>query len=253
MTGDERFLFDLQGWISIPNALSAEELQQLNALMDRRVEAEMEAGSCRHRFTQLLEWGGPFRNLIDHAAIYPRLLELLGAGLRLDHEYAVVLRKPPLSGINILHGGATPFDATQYYHYNNGEIRNGLMVVAYNLKDVNPGDGGFAVVSGSHKSNIPFPEHWRTQAASLDCVQKVAAPAGTAIIFTEALTHGTLPWTAATERRTLFYKYSPAPLSWASGYYCVQDYPDLTLRQRELLEAPNARYPERFINSTPPE
>ena len=33
--------------------------------------------------------------------------------------------------------------------------------------------------------------------------------AGDAVIFTEALTHGTLPWTAAHERRLLRYLYSP--------------------------------------------
>ncbi|HZP81290.1 MAG TPA: hypothetical protein VFB21_06615 [Chthonomonadaceae bacterium] len=40
-------------------------------------------------------------------------------------------------------------------------MRNGLTVVAYNLKDVNPGDGGFGCVPGSHKSNLPFPSEWR--------------------------------------------------------------------------------------------
>ena len=38
-------------------------------------------------------------------------------------------------------------------------------------------------------------------------VTRVAARAGTAIIFTEALCHVTLPWTAPSTRTTLFYKY----------------------------------------------
>eukprot|EP01047_Picozoa_sp_COSAG01_P033582 COSAG01_NODE_2477_length_7615_cov_7.259609_8_plen_52_part_00 len=37
-------------------------------------------------------------------------------------------------------------------------------------------------------------------------LQPVPAKAGDCIIFTEALTHGTMPWRAHTDRRTLFYK-----------------------------------------------
>ena len=33
---------------------------------------------------------------------------------------------------------------------------NGLTVVMYALKDVNPGDGGFICVPGSHKTNMDF-------------------------------------------------------------------------------------------------
>jgi hypothetical protein len=75
----------------------------------------------------------------------------------------------------------------------------------------------------------------------------VTGPAGTAIIFTEALTHGAMPWNGAGERRTLFFKYSPFPLSWAAGYYNPDDYPDLTEAQRLILEAPNARYKGRKV------
>ena len=76
-------------------------------------------------------------------------------------------------------------------------------------------------------------------------IEKITGQAGTAIIFTEALTHGTLPWLGKDDRRTIFYKYSPHTLSWAAQYYDADDYTDLTERQREILEAPNARYKER--------
>ena len=77
------------------------------------------------------------------------------------------------------------------------------------------------------------------------CVRRVTGPAGTAVIFTEALTHGALPWTGAGERRTLFFKYSPHPVSWAAGYFDASQYAGLSQRQREILEAPNARYGTR--------
>ena len=59
------------------------------------------------------------------------------------------------------------------------------------------------------------------------------------------LTHGALPWTGAGERRPLFFKYSPHPISWSAGYFDAGAYPDLGERERDILEAPNARYQSR--------
>ena len=85
--------------------------------------------------------------------------------------------------------------------------------------------------AGSHKSNYECPAELRDCAiAAPGMVQPVLAP-GDMLLFTEAsppllvrcqllalttgvwvqaLTHGTLPWTAAHERRTLFYRYVTA-------------------------------------------
>jgi len=242
MNDNERFLFDLQGFLVVRDALSAEVVAQLNAILDEHIAGETESDMRTHRFGGLLTWGQPYRDLIDAPTIVPYLDELLGPQFRLDHDYADVIRsgKGPIG--TTLHGGATPFDPSQYYHYHNGRMYNGLTVVAYNLKDVNPGDGGFACVPGSHKSNYPYPREWQPLDDPQPCVERVTGPAGTAIIFTEALTHGTLPWQGADERRTVFLKYSPNPVSWAATYYDAEKYEGLSDRQRAILEAPNARY-----------
>lgn len=72
--------------------------------------------------------------------------------------------------------------------------------LAYNLRDVHPGDGGFGCVPGSHKANVPFPDEWRDLAEFQPFMRAVTGPAGTAIIFTEALTHDAMPWSGAGER-----------------------------------------------------
>jgi ectoine hydroxylase-related dioxygenase (phytanoyl-CoA dioxygenase family) len=245
MNEQERFLFDLQGFLVVPNALSDDELARLNAAVDEEIEQRTDRDMRTHRFGGLLARGTTFHFLIDNPRITPYLEELLGANFRLDHDYADVIRtgKGPIG--TTLHGGATPFDPSQYFRYENGRMHNGLTVVAYNLKDVNPDDGGFACVPGSHKSNYPFPKEWRELDEPQPCVQRVTGPAGTAIIFTEALTHGTLPWHGKDERRTVFFKYSPYPVSWSARYYNAEDYDGLTDRQRAILEAPNARYAGR--------
>ena len=247
MTEQERYIFDLQGFLVVANALSSEEVDKLNAIMDEHIDRECDADMSTHRFTNLLRWGKAYRNLIDNPAIVTYMEELVDPRFRLDHDYADIIRsgKGPIG--TRLHGGATPFSPLNSFNYHNGRFNNGLTVVAYNLKDVNPSDGGFGCVPGSHKSNLPFPDEWKEMDENLELfVRKVTGEAGTAIIFTEALTHGTLPWYGKGERRTLFYKYSPPSISWSAHYYDANDFDDLSERQRALLEPPNSRYPNRM-------
>jgi ectoine hydroxylase-related dioxygenase (phytanoyl-CoA dioxygenase family) len=89
-------------------------------------------------------------------------------------------------------------------------------------------------VPGSHKSAFPLPPTF-----DRDLVLQVPLAAGDVVVFTEALTHGTLPWQGAELRRTLLYKYSPGN----SAYSHVQWPPDVveaaTARQRLLLQPPS--------------
>ncbi len=241
---EQRYLFDLQGWITVPDALDPALVAALNAEFDRRIAAAVPPDANAWRFGDILDWGPDWLGLIDNEAVIDVLEGILGAGFRLDHDYADVIRrgKGPIG--TVLHGGATPFDPGQSYQVRDGQIRSGLVVVAYNLRDVNPGDGGFAGVAGSHKANFALPEAWH----ELDVdpprpfVTPVTGPAGTAVIFTEALSHGTLPWRGAGERRTAFFKYNPHPIAWSGRFYDRERYPGLTERQRAILEPPNARY-----------
>ena len=105
---------------------------------------------------------------------------------------------------------------------------------------------------GSHKSNVPLPGDWRNLErlpaevegpphadAWRATVRAVTGRAGSVILFTEALTHGTLPWRGADERRTVFFKYCPHPLAWSSGRYDLDEFDDLTEVQRHVLGPPN--------------
>ena len=45
-------------------------------------------------------------------------------------------------------------------------------------------------------------------------LHQVVAPAGSLVIFTEACLHGTLPWTAPHERRSMLYKFAPDAIAY---------------------------------------
>jgi ectoine hydroxylase-related dioxygenase (phytanoyl-CoA dioxygenase family) len=115
---------------------------------------------------------------------------------------------------------------------------NGLTVVAWNLTDTGPGAGGFCCIPGSHKSNFPCPPEIRAAHAQAPCVVVPEVRAGSVVLFTEALTHGTAPWTAAHPRRSLLFKYSPAQQSWSKRHLQPPDGVELTPRQKLLFEPP---------------
>lgn len=236
MTDEERYLFDLNGYLVVREVLTAEELKALNDILDAMPPWEEKTETRNFHTGPVLDWGEPFRQLVGHPGIFPYLTEVLGAKFRLDHVYAIFMKKG--GELHTLHGGGTPYDPGQYYHFRNGRMYNGLTVYSFMLTDVPAGGGGFCCIPGSHKSNLTCPSRFRQLAEPADCVVHVPAKAGDVIIFTEALTHGTLQWTADHERRSLLYKYAPGHLSWASRYPTASDEYEWNEEQRRIFEPP---------------
>jgi ectoine hydroxylase-related dioxygenase (phytanoyl-CoA dioxygenase family) len=244
MNEQEQYFFDLWGYVVVKQALTPAQVTDLNAIVDEKLIEKNITKENNHRFGDCLKWGPQTRETIANPRMVPYLSALIGPHPRLDHDYLDVILKPGLGPIGAtLHGGGTPFDAGQFYRFSEGRMHNGLTVVAYALKDCRPGDGGFACVPGSHKSNYRLPREWVNMADGLaEVVRPVPCVAGDAVIFTEALTHGTLPWKSTSQRRTLFFKYNTHQAAWAVHDYDPGAYPDLTNEARRMLEGPNARY-----------
>ena len=100
MNDEERFQFDLEGYLVIRNALSREEVAGINRVADERYPygEQNEKGEW-----SVLPWGEPVKRLIDHPRILPYLVELLGDRVRLDHDYALFMDEGEKRGG--LHGG----------------------------------------------------------------------------------------------------------------------------------------------------
>ena len=88
-----------------------------------------------------------------HDGLMPYLPELLGPYFRIDHDYCLFMRRGDARGG--LHGGSHLRHSwsDHWYRYQDGLMRNGLTVITFFLTDAAAGDGGFACVPGSHKSN----------------------------------------------------------------------------------------------------
>lgn len=239
MTEEEQYALDVQGFLHLKGILAPAQLSAMNAFLDNRPD-----GAAWGERGSLLTWGPEFLTLLDQPRVLPYLLDILGRGLRLDHDYAI-LSQPGAGGFG-LHGGGTPYDPSQYYQVQNGRIFSGLTVVSYALADIPPGMGGFACIPGSHKAAFACPEDVVQFRRTSPLVQQVPMQAGDCIIFTEALTHGTFPWTAPHERRSLFLKYAPGHMAWArrgylpgAGTAAEMLAGTLSDRQRALLAPPH--------------
>jgi ectoine hydroxylase-related dioxygenase (phytanoyl-CoA dioxygenase family) len=246
MNEEERYLFDLNGYIVVEGALDPAAVNRMSSLLDDCAEKDprWRGQPTNDKLFDLLTWGPDFLALLDHHRLLPMLKSILGSHMRFDHDYAIFLQ-PGGDGL-FLHGGGTPYDASQYYHVIKDRIYCGLVVCAYALTDVEIDAGGFACIPGSHKSNFNCPDDISLLQRASPIVRQVAVKAGDCILFTEALQHGTLPWRGPGTRRTLYMKYSPAHLRWGMHNYATPAdnpvraaiEPLLSDTQRVLLDPP---------------
>ena len=91
--------------------------------------------------------------------------------------------------------------------------------MAVQLTDVNVGDGGFCVLKGSHKSNFKVPQSivHGSEAFRTHLYQPVTE-AGDVVLFSEATTHGTLPWTSSSQRRAVLFRFCPSNIAYSRSY-----------------------------------
>ena len=261
MDEDLKYLFDLNGYLHLKQVLSPEEVASLNAgidhhrarmnEMDRSLAGgskALEGTSRRKDLGGMLAWERPwcepFRRLLVHPQTKPILDEVLGKGYRLDHGPGLIAMDKGCEGGTLHGGGIERKDISEVYFFKGGRIFTGLTVVEFLLADEGPGDGGVAVVPGSHKANLACPRSMMMWEKHREHVLEINGKAGDAVIFTETLTHGTLPWTADHERRALLYKFSPGTLSYGGGAHETgyADYiEDMAEDERAVMEAPHIR------------
>jgi hypothetical protein len=245
VSDDDRYVFDLNGFLVLKAVLSSDEVAELNAIIDERCPPPTEERPAQ-LIPNVLGLGKPFQNLLDHPRILPYLTEWVDPALRADLLYGAQHAKG--APIDPLHLGNEPYSPLVSYTFRNGRPYSVLTVVSWALTEVPPCElppsgpaGGFGCIPGSHKANYSAPKDVRQLERNPGYAVSVPMEPGDAVIFTEALTHGTIPWTHDHVRRVLFYRYAP-------GYaiFEPQDWPQdvldqLNPRQRALLEPPYGR------------
>jgi len=275
-TDEERYLFDLNGFLVVRGVLSPAEVAAANDAMDAHQEDAQErngilrntrlrtpfagdGSSGRLDLGGMLAWpsagGDAFRSLLAHPKLVPALTALCGPGYRMDHLPLGILQNRGSEGF-ALHGGPLnsegQFNPTLQYRCMNGTLFNSLLAMSVQLSDHEAGDGGFCVVRGSHKQNFPMPKAFIDGGGELGeaHVHQPVTRAGDVVFFSEATVHGAMPWNAEHQRRVVLYRFAPATVAYSRAYApawaeAVREH--LTPAQRAVLEPPYAARLDRPV------
>ncbi|NEO98462.1 MAG: phytanoyl-CoA dioxygenase family protein [Symploca sp. SIO2E9] len=235
---DEIYEFDLNGYIVYRNFLSQSDVQKINNILDdAKVKIEPKMG--KFSFLPLSPY---FFDLMAHPKTLEILRVMLGDWFRFDHAIGLEMDKTS-KACQPIHAGLLKEQRSFFYQWIHGQMRNGLVKVIYALNDVNPGDGGFVCIPGSHKTNLDYYPKINSH-----LVVQPTLKAGDMLIFTEALVHGSKKWTAENRRRALIYSYAPGYFAW-KNYDSMKDYLKLASDQlqKDLLRPPYVGGFDEFV------
>jgi len=263
LTVEQGYIFDLAGFLVVRGVLTAEEVEEFNNAIDSQASDIRErTGSVRNSNAavfqgdgttgrrdcgRMLEWPRPsclpFRRLLTHPKLIPILNDLLGEGYRMDHLPVLITQTKGAEGFDF-HGGAIDTKGewahSLAYHCRGGLIRNTLLAVSVQLCDTSPQDGGFVVLPGSHKANFPLPASIGRSEQFTELMHRPPMKAGDVLLFSEACSHGALPWAADHERRVVLYRFAPATVGYGRGVYDIPEevLADMSPAERAVLAPP---------------
>jgi hypothetical protein len=204
MTDEERFRFDLTGFLVRPSILTEDEVAAIREQLDR-IHHDPTSLKPEERAVP----GGVSSMLIDHPKVLDVLHDVIGPEVRLENAYSIWRNRGEAHGP--MHGGG-PMQADPLFGYRvqNGRVYAGITRVIFELSPIGKDDGATQFLVGSHKANFPVPpEH-----TSLDpdtaspFLMSYECPPGSAVFFTENIAHAGPPWRADHARVSVLFAYS---------------------------------------------
>ncbi len=226
MTPEQRYFFDVSGYIHLEKALDDDELKQAQEAADRYIHTppdELPPGfelddsgkinSSSRRYLHGFAFDRALESLALHPKTWPIVKELTGNRPRLTSgTLQVNTHDRPGTRLHCAREGSWQ---TTRYECRDGRIFCNNFVIFPYLTDVHPGDGGLIVVPGSHKAEFPRPPGMFYADNGISShippgVVNIIPKAGDLVIISELLTHGTLPWKPVErDRRVLILRYRP--------------------------------------------
>ena len=229
MTPQQRYFFDLTGYLHLKSVLSKEELEPAQQAADRYISMAPEewppefGADLERRDLTGYQHGFAFDKSLEiltrHPTTWPILMELTD-------------RRPRLNGGTLgynhhrhifhpLHAGWHPSkqpDVRRYY-VEDDQVRSTDFIFFFYLSDVFPGDGGLIFLPGSHKAHFDrprdmfYPGTYNNEDYVADTVppgvHNACPRAGDVIIIPEHLMHGALTWKPTDrDRRFLIVRYN---------------------------------------------
>lgn len=206
MTDAQRLSFEANGFLVIPNALSANELADIRDAADQ-AESIWRSDTSRpgvrtDNFQQIqapIEYDDRLFDLLEHPTTFPIIRELVGADVSMiDNDFFI---SPPhtRSHANWHHDVGMP----GVYH-----ARSTIMVKLFFLLEDVAGDGGCTLLlPGTHRFPANFDLPTVEDPMDMPSHVKMAYPAGTAYLFNGRCYHAATANKSDRPRRVLIYNY----------------------------------------------
>ncbi|MDP6504348.1 MAG: phytanoyl-CoA dioxygenase family protein [Planctomycetota bacterium] len=215
---EDRFNFDLHGFLILRGALTDEEcgvyLEELIRLEEQDYEDKFlekytdgnpgrgtkeSANGNGVRLNGLPRLSGVFDPLIAHPGVVPFLDEFVGLP-QLINTWSISKFEGCTEGG--WHRGVPTTD----YSFRNGDIRSRMLNVIFFLTDNGPEDGCVVAIPASHKSS--FDLSWQDYPGlDMPGAIPVTGKAGDVFMFSEATIHNGLPKTTEGRRSNLYFNY----------------------------------------------
>lgn len=207
--------FDVNGYVVVKRALDARLITEINEFWDDNL--------LDHYLHDVnLNWSENWRALIDIEPVYQILDRLFLSRFRLDHIFCA--DENFVSAGGKMHHQADMFEEGVFYFVKSNKIFNGLTGVLYALSDMHAGVSHFCCIPASHRANFVVPDEYRNPKAN-PLLKHVFLDKGDALIFSEALVHGTYHVDSGELRRAIFARYTNS----YSYYRRPAEYSDLSL------------------------
>ncbi|HYE07713.1 MAG TPA: phytanoyl-CoA dioxygenase family protein [Planctomycetota bacterium] len=262
LTERDAYFFDLHGAIIVRGALDAREVAACNRILDRLQHmkvGEWDGWVHGHNFgggardglnlQQIFEAGEPFEALLDHPAWYEKVRAFVGGEGTFDYAQGPMFVDECFANLRAqgeaipLHSGGFNVSKRCQFEVREGRFHCSQINVLAALNDIGPGDGATMVVPASHKSHFGHPQAnakgWGNALSvdGLECAVEVHLKAGDAVIFTDAIMHGSAARVNGGQRRNIVYRYGP---SWGGSRHGYRASPEalarLTPLRRQLVQ-----------------
>ena len=203
MTPEQRYHFDVFGFLHIENALSPEELRQCHAATQRYIDTPTDRlppgfGVDGRRYLHGFAFDKCLEALTRHRSTWPIVKELTNNKPRLISG-TLQVDFPGSDTVGGLHCAREGFgwESTRY-ETRDGRIYCDDIIVFPYLDDVYPGDGGLIVLPGSHKAAFPRPPGMFNNGIMRGVEDlcfgtlNITPKAGDIVVTSEMMTHGIL-------------------------------------------------------------
>jgi|TARA_B110001452_G_C15112265_1_gene387713 ectoine hydroxylase-related dioxygenase (phytanoyl-CoA dioxygenase family) len=207
--------FDLNGYVVLRNIIDPKKISKINIILqslERKKSSDLphnvffgkQKNKSESYISNILEADNEFEKLATIPSILKIMKHITSNFFRLNH--AVAMTKFQKNTYTYLHMGNIPHHPKIFYFVKNAKIFSNVTKVVFPICNNTEKDGGFAVIPGSHKASFSRP--FNNNPKNNKLLKHVDAKPGDAILFTEALAHGSLINKSGKVRRILSYCYS---------------------------------------------